>query len=359
MERNGRFLELPSGDEVDPVEWLRRPWSGYLAGILGYEFAWALLDVRAAMPNVRVPRLWVGRFHDAIEAPPPAPGPGVLTALSPTVRRREYEEAVRACIGEITHGELFEINYTARFRAHWNGSPRRFWDAMRAANTGDYFGYLQADEFAVASVSPEAFVTVRDGLVETRPIKGTRPRAADPSADTRARDELASSAKDRAENIMIVDLMRNDLTPVCQLGSVHVAGLCQVESFADVHHLVSTVRGRLRDGVAPIDVLLRCFPAGSITGAPKLRAIELAATYELEARGFYCGSMFVATRDALRSSVLIRTATLRAVPDGFDVDYGAGGAVVADSAPDAEWEEAMAKLRPLSRLMGHGWRLDE
>lgn len=257
---------------------------------------------------------------------------------------------MQRCIDHIFHGELFEVNYTARFDAQWQGDAISFYDAIAASSSGDYFGLLHTPEFTVASVSPEAFVNVNDGQVETRPIKGTRSRHADEQADADARFALLHSAKDRAENVMIVDLMRNDLTRVCELGSVHVARLCELESYAGVHHLVSTVRGSMRRELRPIDVLLGCFPAGSITGAPKLRAIEIAAELEHSGRGAYTGTMFVATDESLRSSVLIRTATL--LPDGDRtlVEYGAGGAVVADSAPHEEWEEAIAKCAPLRRV---------
>lgn len=344
---------MPSGRHVDVVEWLAAPTELTVAGVLGYELAWELLDIRAHAPEPSLPRVWVGRFEGAepIDDIGSAQTTGVLTAPRCRQSAAEYQDAVRRCIRDIVSGELFEVNYTARFDARYSGTKRDFYDALQRSSTGEYFGLLDVGPWAVASVSPESFVSVVDGVVETRPIKGTRARRADPREDEAARNELLHSDKDRAENIMIVDLMRNDLTPVCELGTVEVTGLCELETFAGVHHLVSTVRGKLREGHRPIDVLLRCFPAGSITGAPKLRAIEIAADAELGPRGFYTGTMFVATPESLRSSVLIRTATLQPDATGVLVEYGAGGAIVSDSNPEAEWAEALAKCAPLNRLL--------
>lgn len=332
------------------MAWLREPWEGPLAGVLSYEFAWELLDIRAMPALSRAPRMWVGRFERDGAVPPASSTVGALGPIAGRVTADAYRAAVRRCVEDIVNGELFEVNYTARFDSTWSGTARAFFDSAARHSSGESFGLLETPEFSVASMSPESFIAVRDGRVEARPIKGTRRRSDDAEADRAAGAELLVSAKDRAENVMIVDLMRNDLTRVCELGSVHVTDLCKLESFAGLHHLVSTVVGDLRDGLRPIDALLECFPAGSITGAPKLRAIEIAAEVEVGARGPYTGTMFVATPDALRSSVLIRTSTLYPGPAGFDVEYGAGGAVVAESDDEAEWLEALTKVGPLLRM---------
>ena len=209
---------------------------------------------------------------------------------------------------------------------------------------------MDAQDFQIASVSPERFLSVEGRRVCARPIKGSRRRAeGDPARDRALAEELLSSAKDRAENIMIVDLMRNDLTQVCRLGSVRAEAICELESFAGIHHLVSTVTGELEPGFGPLDALLACFPAGSITGAPKLRSIETIAQLEGSGRGVYTGSLFYASRHGrLDSSVLIRTAEIV----GDQVRYGAGGAVVADSDPELERREALLKVGPLARALG-------
>jgi para-aminobenzoate synthetase component 1 len=352
-ERDGEFVELPSGRPVDPATWLRGRSEQTLAGFLGYEFAWSMLDIRSAMPRPAIPRIWVGVFDN-----PTVPSDACerrvadLREIRCTIDEQTYRSRVARCVDDIWNGELFEVNFTTRFESEWEDSPPAFYERMRSDSSGDWFGLLHAGDFAVASVSPEAFVTVDGDRVVTRPIKGTRSRSADRDADRRAARELLTSEKDRAENVMIVDLMRNDLTRVCLPGSVRATSVCDLESFAGVHHLVSTVEGRLRDDRTPLDALLDCFPAGSITGAPKLRAIELAAEYEADARGAYTGAMFVSRANQLRSSVLIRTATLRRQTGGWAVTYGAGGAVVADSEPASEWEETVAKTAPLTRMMG-------
>lgn len=350
-EREGTFVELPSGAAVDPVQWLRERSDRLLAGFLGYEFAWSLLDIRSDRPRSPHPMLWVGEFEGAAE--PAGATRRVMPAIAParcSIDEADYRVRVEHCVRDIWNGELFEVNFTARFRTEWADTPATFYEAMRASSSGEFFGLLHTGDFAIASVSPEEFITVDGRTVSTRPIKGTRRREVEPSEDRRVADELLASEKDRAENIMIVDLMRNDLTRVCELGTVQASRVCELETFAGVHHLVSTVEGRLGPDRAPIDALLDCFPAGSITGAPKLRAIELAAEYEADARGPYTGSMFVARPGELRSNVLIRTATLTRRSNAWSVEYGAGGAVVADSVAQSEWEETLTKTAPLRRM---------
>lgn len=201
------------------------------------------------------------------------------------------------------------------------------------------------------SNSPERFVAVRGGAVETRPIKGTRPRGRTPSEDAVLAAELLASAKDRAENLMIVDLMRNDLARVCAPGSVRAPELFAVESFANVHHLVSTVVGRLAPGRDAIDLLRAAFPPGSITGAPKVQAMKTIASLETP-RGPYCGSLFWAGFDGdLDSSVLIRTAAFALGEGGWSLEARAGAGIVADSDPHAERLETEAKIAALARAL--------
>ncbi len=349
-EIDDRFVELPTGREVDPVRWLRARGTENLAGFLGYEFAWELDSPRATRAKSTTPRCWVGVF-DEFEEVDQLEFEGRSGKLLPLESERteaDYVADVQECVDAVWAGELFQVNYTTRFRSRWDGDPAGFYTELRAANRGDYFALLQADGFALASASPEMFVEVREGVVTTRPIKGTRRREENVQADQAAAAELLASPKDRAENVMIVDLMRNDLTRCCEPGSVRATELCTLESFAGLHHLVSTVRGELRHGLDPIEVLLRCFPPGSITGAPKLRAIEIAASLEGSARGAYTGTIFASTAEWLTSSVAIRTTTLVEDGDSFVIEYGAGGAVVSNSSPRGEWDEALAKLAPLA-----------
>ncbi|MBL8792334.1 MAG: anthranilate synthase component I family protein, partial [Planctomycetia bacterium] len=200
----------------------------------------------------------------------------------------------------------------------------------------------------IASASPERFLRLDRGELETRPIKGTRPRGLTPEADRMLVAELAASGKDRAENVMIVDLLRNDLGRVCQYGTVRVAAVCQVETYQYVHHLVSVVRGRLREGLGPVDALRAAFPGGSVTGAPKVRAMEIIAELEPTARGPYCGCLgWIGFDGGMDTSILIRTFT---VGKGW-VQFPVGGGIVADSTPEQEYEETWHKAAGLLRAL--------
>ncbi len=267
--------------------------------------------------------------------------------------RAMHEARVARAIDYIRAGDIFQANITARFSA-----PRPaglgaadIHLALRAANPAPYGAFLACgDGLAIASVSPERFVGVtHDGRIEARPIKGTAARAADPVQDAALAAALLASAKDHAENLMIVDLLRHDIGRVAQVGSVHVPELARLESFAHVHHLVSGVRATLRPGASAVDLLRAAFPGGSITGAPKIRAIEIIHELEQAARGPYCGSMFWMGQDgAMDSSILIRTATI--TRDAITIQ--AGGGIVADSDPAAEYEEMFLKARPMLAALG-------
>lgn len=358
------------------------PFYGGIAGMLGFEFAWALDDIRAEAAARLTPDCWVGEYSSALvyshrdacwwlsgdaqsdaahqlraalyaagkREMPDACARVLSGDFHLTISADEYARRVQAVIDAIFAGEAFEVNYTERFRASWGLGGWELYERLRATSSGAYCAYLDAGDFQLASVSPEQFMSVKDGQVCTRPIKGTRARGQTPVEDARLADELRHSPKDRAENIMIVDLMRNDLTRVCRSGSVSALEVCGLYSFSGVHHLVSTVVGELEDGVSPVDALVACFPPGSITGAPKLRAIELIAEFEEDARGPYTGTLFYASAcgDRLDSSVLIRTAVLC---DG-QLAYGAGGAVVADSNPREEFAEACVKAAPIAAILG-------
>jgi para-aminobenzoate synthetase component 1 len=219
---------------------------------------------------------------------------------------------------------------------------------LRERNAAPFAGLFDLGGAFVASASPERFLRVEGGEVETRPIKGTRPRGATPAEDAARAAELLASAKDRAENVMIVDLMRNDLGRVCEYGTVRVPALCRLESYRYVHHLVSEVRGRLRPGVGRVDLLRAAFPGGSVTGAPKVRAMEIIAELEPTARGPYCGSLgYVGFDGTMDTSILIRTFT---VARGW-VQFPVGGGIVADSDPEREYEETLHKAEGLVRAL--------
>jgi para-aminobenzoate synthetase component 1 len=290
-----------------------------------------------------------------LDAAAPAPHDGVLCAALVASDGQAYEAAVAQVVERIVGGEIFQANiaraWTGRLaaRAH----PFDLFARLRADSPAPFSAYLRLPGRALVSNSPERFLKVsgEDLSIETRPIKGTRPRGADQAEDARLIAELSASAKDRAENLMIVDLMRNDLARVSPPGSVAVPDLFRVETFANVHHLVSTVTGKLAPGLAAADLLRAAFPPGSITGAPKVQAMKVIAELETP-RGPYCGSLFWAGVDgALESSVLIRTVGLEQDGDGWRLEARAGAGIVADSDPQAERLETEAKFAALRRAL--------
>ena len=292
----------------------------------------------------------------AADAPAPDLPPSSPVRAASGLDRAGYAAAAREVQRLIGEGEAFEVNLAHLIRAPWPASGWELFERLAAAAPADHAAYLAGGGIEVASVSPEVFLRIADGRVETRPIKGTRRRGADAAEDAALAAELLGSAKDRAENVMIVDLLRNDLTQTAEPGSVRVTELCALERTDSVMHLVSAVEARLRAGVRLPDVLISCFPGGSITGAPKRRAMELIDRLEADARGVYCGSVFAfePARHALTASIAIRTA----VVSGGEARYGAGGAVTLLSDPAEEAEETLVKARPFLRATGatlEGW----
>jgi para-aminobenzoate synthetase component I len=261
-----------------------------------------------------------------------------------------YVEAVQKVRDYILAGDIFQANLSQRFQVPLTERPWDLYARLRRRNPAPFAAYIDFPEATVLSASPERFLKVdAHGHVETRPIKGTRPRGVGPEHDAALGQALTESAKDRAENLMIVDLMRNDLSRVCLPGTVRVQELFALERYATVHHLVSTVAGTLRPGADALDLLRATFPGGSITGAPKLRAMEIIAELESSARGVYCGSIgYWSLTGELDTSIAIRTAIARR----GRVYFSAGGAVVADSEPEQEYRETLDKARGIIDVLG-------
>lgn len=284
---------------------------------------------------------------------------GTVTSLplhtSSWVTTQDPMDAER-CIGQaidyIHAGDIFQANITQRFIAEKppQVSAWQLFRKLRHTLPSPFGAYVSASsQFQVLSASPERFLKVNEnGQVETRPIKGTRPRGQTPDQDRSLAERLRDSAKDRAENLMIVDLMRNDLSRVCEVGSIAVPQCNSIETFAQVHHLVSVVTGQLRADKTAVDLLRACFPGGSVTGAPKVRAMEIIHELEPTARGPYCGAIaWLGFDGAMDSSIVIRSL----VVNGDEVLAHAGGGIVADSDPKLEYEEAMVKIRPLLSVL--------
>ncbi|MDH7577682.1 MAG: aminodeoxychorismate synthase component I [Bacillota bacterium] len=275
---------------------------------------------------------------------------GDVTKIQGHFTRETYRRAVQRAKDYIAAGDIFQVNLSQRFACPLAVSPWSLYRRLRRINPAPFAAYLNYPEAAVASASPERFLQVRNGVVETRPIKGTRRRGKNPAEDHHLRTELLNSAKDRAELVMIIDLERNDLGRVCSFGSVHVPELICLEEYATVFHLVSTVKGTLAPGKDLVDLLMATSPGGSITGAPKIRAMEIIEELEPVKRGIYTGSIgYLGFDGSADLNIVIRTFVIKDGTAYFQV----GGGIVADSDPDAEYWETIYKARALIRALGY------
>lgn len=282
-----------------------------------------------------------------------------LLAPKPQVPEGEYQSnftreghcaMVQKGIDYIAAGDIFQVNLTQRFNAKVTVPPYELYRYLRHINPAPFASYLNFGEVIVASASPERYMLVTDNMVETRPIKGTRPRGNDPESDRLLREELLASEKDRAELVMIIDLERNDLGRVCEFGSVRVPDLIRLEEYATVFHLVSTVVGKLSEGKNVIDLITASFPGGSITGAPKVRAMEIIDELEQVRRNIYTGSIgYIDFNGDADLNIVIRTFVIK----GDQAYYQVGGGIIADSVPELEYEESLDKARALMRALGY------
>jgi para-aminobenzoate synthetase component 1 len=347
------------------------PFQGGIAGYLGYEWsaglglydwvvAWDHLEARAWIISTGMAEDGEGRRKTAenrlawvrerlsgptrtpfaaLRRPPPSP-------VTSNFTRAEYEAAVAKIRDYIAAGDVYQVNLAQRFQGAYAGAPLELYRRLRTRNPAPFGAYLALGDLTVASISPERFLRLDAATrtAEARPIKGTRPRGDGPAEDAALAAALLTSPKDRAENVMIVDLMRNDLGRVCRPGSIVVPELYALESHPTVHHLVSTVTGVLADGTDAFDLLRAAFPGGSITGAPKIRAMEIIAELERAPRGVYCGAVgYVSVTGDMDMNIPIRTVTLQ---DGI-ASFHAGAGIVWDSDPAAEYDETLAKARPM------------
>ncbi|HET7474044.1 MAG TPA: anthranilate synthase component I family protein [Candidatus Limnocylindrales bacterium] len=348
------------------IAWDRRTGAAWLAGrALDGDTERLARRLTRVRERIRPGRL--AGLHRRGPVPEDAGSESVELTFTSSLERRAYEAGVEAIRDRIARGDIYQANLTRRLVTAFDGDP---WPLYRRLRTGDpslFSAYLDlgrgapghatasgsdpARPRAILSASPEPFLAVDPrGIVTTDPIKGTRPRGRDRDEDRRLARYLLTSAKDRAENVMIVDVLRNDLGRVCVPGSVRVPRLCRLERTAAVQHLVSTVTGRLAPGRDPFDLLRAAFPGGSITGAPKIRAMEILRGLEPTRRGPYTGALgWVGPDGAMATSILIRTF----VADGSKLSLHVGGGITYQSDPAAEWDETVAKARgPLSAIGG-------
>lgn len=379
------------------------PFQGGWAGYIGYEYGGVLERIpradtsrhSSAMPDVVLARypwviawdhveqqVWIiGNTEDAVQhayellllgssenadgSPVAEPvveetgdeGETLETIFSSSLPRTQYEAAVDAIRQYIAAGDVFQVNLSQQFSATVSTEPWTLYRYLRTINPAPFSAYFDIGSTTILSVSPERFLKVSTaGVIETRPIKGTRPRGATGQTDRQLRETLQSSVKDAAEHVMIVDVLRNDIARVSQFGSVQVPELMTLETHPTVHHLVSTVTGQLRPEADAIDLLHASFPGGSITGAPKVRAMEIIAELEPVNRGVYCGAMgYLSRTGAMDMSIAIRTCVLTRStsndPQTWHATFSAGGGVVFDSEPGAEYEESVDKARALMRAL--------
>ena len=281
-------------------------------------------------------------------APTPSGSFHVHGSIAFNFTRDSYRKAFDAVQGYLREGDCYQVNLAQRFSAQASGDALEAYFELRSIGPAPYSAFLNLSQAQILCASPERFLSLRAGHVETKPIKGTRPRGGDAESDRRLADELGRHPKDRAENLMIVDLLRNDLGKSCAPGSVRVPRLFEVESYANVHHLVSTVEGELEPGRDALDLLRDCFPGGSVTGAPKQRAMEIIEQLEPHRRGVYCGVIgYVGFDGNMDTNIAIRTL----VYSEGEIRGWAGGGLVADSQCEAEYQETLDKASAMLALL--------
>lgn len=276
----------------------------------------------------------------------------LLAPFRSNMSPEDYQQAFEQVQRYINAGDCYQINLAQRFSSHYKGDSWQAYQRLRKVARAPFSAYLQQHDGALLCLSPERFIRCDDQQVETSPIKGTRPRHRQPEKDAELARALSQSSKDRAENLMIVDLLRNDLGRSCEAGSIDVSKLFEVQSFATVHHLVSTITGTLKPEFNAIDLLRHSFPGGSITGAPKRRAMQIIQELEPHPREAFCGSLFyLSATGQMDSNILIRSLLCRQ----GEIHCWAGGGVVADSRCEAEYQECLDKISPLLGALSSNW----
>ena len=368
-------------DPIEPADPDGPAFSGGLIGHLGYDLAPRIERLpRRAAADSRIPALRFGLYdtfvlvdhhqgsselcavdlldegpdrlrerwdrwrRDLDQPTPPRPSPQLSPSKADRTRE-DYLRAVRRVLDYIEAGDIYQANLSQRFVARGRVDPLDLYLKSRRISPSPFAAFLAWDDLAIVSASPELFYRTEGDRITTRPIKGTRPRSPDPIEDARLADELTASIKDRAELTMIVDLERNDLGRACRFGSVKVLEPWSVESFEQVHHLVATIEGRLRAGIGPVDVIRAVFPGGSITGAPKIRSMQIIDELEANRRSLYTGAIGYLGLGGLSAfNIAIRTMLV----EGDRVSYQVGGGIVADSDPEAEYQETLDKARGMA-----------
>ena len=346
----GEIVARKPGDVMDCLRRVEEAVADGLhaAGYLAYEAAAAFDSALSVYPPDTLPLVWFGLYESRRVVNKTTAIPGGMFRTGdwiPEIERPEYERAILRIKDLIGAGDTYQVNYTFGLTAEFAGDPYAWFQAMCRAQNGDHAAYIDLGPFQVVSASPELFFRLDGSVLETRPMKGTRPRGLTKASDARLRDELARSEKDRAENLMIVDLLRNDMGRISETGSVEVTDLFRVERYGTVWQMVTGIRSRIHHNVP--DIFRALFPSGSVTGAPKVRAMQIIHELEQSARGVYCGTVgwWSAERQAqfnvgIRTAVVDQTASL--------ARYCVGGGITWESSPEGEYEECLTKSAILS-----------
>ncbi|MDX1641418.1 MAG: anthranilate synthase component I family protein [Balneolaceae bacterium] len=353
--------------EMNPWEalkWFRSEKKRWLFGFLGYDLKNHIEELESANPPLTdIPDLYFmepeilikvadgnfellsGDFTSDSETQKTLPGT-FESELSPLIRKEEYTENVKSIQQKIHQGDFYEMNYTFPLCGSYLGDPYWLYSSMREISPVPFGAFISDDKFSVCCASPERFLKKEGDRILSEPIKGTAARSVDSELDSINREQLMNE-KNRAENLMIVDLVRHDLSRVSKPGSVKVSNLYDVQTFGTVHQLISTVESVALENIDPVDIIQSCFPMGSMTGAPKIEVMKVTDKIEMYKRGIYSGAIgYFTPDDDFDFNVVIRTAILQ----GDSLFYPVGGAITSDSDPDAEWEECMIKSRNVTEI---------
>lgn len=324
----------------------------YAAGFLSYESAPAFHSSFKVKEGHQMPLLWFGIFKEPLHQSPTSEESFTLSEWEPDVTQEEYRTSIQRIKEEIAKGNTYQANYTIRLNSQFQGAPLAFFNKMKKAQEAQYCAYIHTGDYSILSASPELFFHIEGNYITTRPMKGTVKRGKTFEEDRAQAEWLYHSKKNRAENVMIVDLLRNDLGIVAETGSVQVPKLFEVEQYPTVHQMTSTVTATLKQEANLIDVLKALFPCGSITGAPKISTMELIAELEQSPREVYCGAIgYITPNEEAIFNVPIRTVLIEHKTG--KATYGVGGGITWDSTAEEEYDEVLAKSAVLTKEVSH------
>ncbi|PYF07310.1 aminodeoxychorismate synthase component I [Ureibacillus chungkukjangi] len=320
----------------------------YAAGYVSYESAPAFDSAFQVSENPNMPLLWFGIFSEPIEEGITSNGSYENSKWSPDVSRENYNASIESIKSSIENGDTYQTNYTIRLQSQFKGDDIAFFTKLKQAQSSNYCAYINTGEFSILSASPELFFHLKDHHITTRPMKGTIARGRTVAEDEENAKWLYESEKNRAENVMIVDLLRNDLSVIAQQGTVQVPKLFEIEHYPTVHQMTSTITAKVRPNTTYFDLFKALFPCGSITGAPKISTMDIISKLEIAARDVYCGAIgYITPKKEAIFNVPIRTVVLNQNTE--QATYGVGGGITWDSTASGEYEEVLTKASLLEQ----------